>query len=223
MIRVLLADDHSLFRDGIKAIFENNSKIQIIGEADDGFSLIKKYFEMKPDIVISDISMPNKNGPDAAKAILLKDKNARIIFLSQYTLDNYVYEVIQSGAVGLLSKNIIKAELIMAINEVYKGNNYFVGRTKEELENIVSKYDSIVNKDTKPKGERLTNREIEVLLAIGNGFDREKIARELNISKRTFDAHRLHIMSKIKVKKQTELIKFAVELKLKKEKELEKS
>lgn len=218
----MLADCQSLFRDGLKAIFENNGKIQIIGEAEDGYGLIRKYFEMKPDIVVSDILMPNKNGIDAVKSILGKDKNAKIIFLTQYTSDNFVYEVIQSGAMGLLSKTILKSELVIAINAVHKGEKYFGRHSKEDLENIVSKYDSIVKKDTMQTGERLTRREIEILLAIGNGFDRERVSTELNISKRTYDAHKIHIMSKLKVKKQSELIKFAIDLKLKKESEIVK-
>lgn len=221
MIRVLLADDHSLFRDGIKALFERENKIKIIGEADDGKTLVKKYFELNPDVVVSDISMPNKNGPEAAKTILHRDENAKIIFLSQHTEDNYIYEVIKSGAFGLVGKNIVKNDLVIAIEAVHKGKRYFVGRTEEELKRIVSRYDNIVEKQGDFILDSLTVRENEVLMVIGDGFDRDKIAKTLKISPRTLDTHRFRIMSKLGVKKQPELIKFAMELKLKKERELE--
>ncbi|PIQ08110.1 MAG: DNA-binding response regulator [Ignavibacteriales bacterium CG18_big_fil_WC_8_21_14_2_50_31_20] len=222
MIRVLLADDHSLFRDGLKALLDNESTIKIIGEAEDGRGLVKKYFDLCPDIVISDISMPNKTGTEAAKAILNKDKNAKIIFLSQHTEDNYIYEVLKCGAFGLVGKNIVKNELIIAIESVYKGKHYFIGRTEQELKAILSRFNDIVEKNGDFILDSLTERENEVLIAIGNGFDRDKLARTLKISVRTLDTHRFRIMSKIGVKKQPELIKFAMDLKLKKERELEK-
>ncbi|PIQ08516.1 MAG: hypothetical protein COW71_11380 [Ignavibacteriales bacterium CG18_big_fil_WC_8_21_14_2_50_31_20] len=223
MIRVLIADDHNLFRDGIKSLFEGESKIQIIGEAEDGRSLVKKYFELNPDIVVADISMPNKSGPEAAITILNRDKNAKIIFLSQHTEDNYVYEVLKCNAYGLIGKNIVKNELIMAINAVHKGERYFVGRTEEQLKAILYRYNSIRKQKDDIVLDSLTTRENEVLMLIGEGFSREKIADELKIAVRTFDTHRLRIMSKLAIHKQPELIKFAIDLKLKKEKEYENS
>ena len=220
MIRVLLADDHALFRDGIRSLIDGEKKIKIIGEAEDGTSLAEKYFQLKPDVVVSDISMPNKSGPEAAKTILNKDQNAKILFLSQHVEDIYVYEVLKCNALGLIGKNIVKNELMLAINAVSKGERYFIGKTEEELELLVARFDNIKEKKGDFILSSLTRRENEVLMAIGEGLPREKIAGKLKISVRTLDIHRYKIMSKLGVKTLPEIIKFAIELKAKNEREM---
>jgi len=220
MIRVLLADDHSLFRAGVKSLLDEEKNIQVIGEADDGTSLVRKYLELKPDVVVSDISMPNKSGPEAARLILNKDPGAKILFLSQYIEDIYIYEVLKCRALGLIGKNIVKNELILAINAVNKGECYFIGKTEEELKLLVSRFDNIKEKEGRVIISILTHRENEVLMALGEGLSREKISKKLKISIRTLDIHRYRIMAKLGIKTLPEIIKFAIELKLKNEREM---
>lgn len=215
MIRVLLADDHALFRAGVKSLFDDAKNIKIIGEAEDGTSMVRKYFELKPDIVISDISMPNKSGPEAAKTILNKDPDAKILFLSQYIEDNYIYEVLKCNAFGLVGKNIIKDELVLAIKFVNKGKRYFTGKTEEELELLLSRFNNIKEKKGNYILDTLTRRENEVLMAIGEGISREKTAEKLKISIKTFDIHKYNIMAKLGIKTLPGIIKFAIELKAK--------
>jgi len=213
MIRVLLADDHALFLDGIKSLFENEKGIKIIGETEDGISLVKKYFDLKPDIVVTDISMPNKSGPEAATAIINKDKNAKILFLSQHTDDNYIYEALKCKALGLIGKNIVKNELILAINAVGNGKHYFIGKTDKDLQSILNKFDGIRVNNGFVHVDSLTSRENEVLKAIGEGLSREEISKKLKISVRTFDSHKYNIMAELGIKNTTELVKYAVEIK----------
>ncbi len=213
MIRVLLADDHTLFLDGIKSLFENEMNITIVGEAEDGVGLVRKYFDLKPDVVVSDISMPNKSGPEAAKTILNKDKNAKILFLSQHIEDNYIYEVLKCKALGLVGKNVVKKELMLAIDAVNKGEHYFIGKTEEELQSILTRFNSIRKKSGKVYLNTLTLRENEVLKTIGEGLSREEISKKLKIGGRTFDTHKYSIMSKLGLKTLSEMIKYAVELK----------
>jgi len=220
MIRVLLADDHSLFRDGIKSLLNNEKEVAIIGEAEDGKGLVRKYFELKPDVVVTDISMPNTSGPEAAKKILNKDEKAKILFLSQYTEDNYIYEVLKCKAFGLIGKNIVKNELLLAIDSVSIGKYYFVGKTDEELRAILTRFDNIRDKKGDVVLDSLTSRENEVLRAIGDGLTRDEIAGKLKIKVRTIDAHRYTIMFKLGVKRLPELIKFAMDLKIKNEREI---
>ncbi len=215
MIRVLLADDHTLFRDGIKSLLDSEKDITIIGETENGEGLVRKYFELKPDVVVTDISMPKKPGPVAAKIILKRDKKAKILFLSQHIEDNYIYEALKCKALGLIGKNIVKNELVLAINTVNKGKYYFVGRTDEYLQLILKKFDDIREKNGHFLLSHLTSRENEVLEAIGEGLSRDEIAKKLKIGVKTFDAHKYNIMAKLGMKKKSEIIKYALELKMK--------
>ena len=134
MIRVLLADDHNLFREGLVSLLSNEKDITVVGQAEDGASLVSKFTELKPDIIISDISMPGKSGPDAVRLITNNDNKVKILFLSQFTGDDYIYSVLQAGGSGLVSKNIMRTELLLAIKTVVKGKKYFIGKTDKELE-----------------------------------------------------------------------------------------
>lgn len=209
MIRVFIADDHNLFREGIITLLEKQNDIIIVGEAEDGFSLIAQYNEKKPDIIITDISMPGKSGPDAIKSIKNWNKDIKVLFLSQHTSDDYVYAVIQSGGSGLLSKNSMKSELILAIKTVMKGEKYFLGKSQKELDIIINRFNLLNKKKSKENVDVLTKKEKDVLVLVGQNNSSKTIAEKLKISIRTVDSHRMSIMAKLQLKSLPELIVFA--------------
>jgi DNA-binding NarL/FixJ family response regulator len=211
IVRLLVADDHQLFRQGIIKLLEESDSIVIVGEASNGKELIQKYAEVKPDVTLSDISMPLKTGTEAMKTILRNDSNARVLFLSMHTDDEYIYTVLKAGGLGLLSKNVMKGELINAILNVAKGKRYFVGKTEEELDDIIYRYDFLNISETERDIDPLSAKEKEVLALVGQGLTSEAIAAKLYINRRTIDSHRAKIMEKLNLKSLPDLMKLAVE------------
>ena len=210
-IRVLLADDHTLFRNGIISLLENERDIFIVGEVDNGKDLAAKYFEIMPDLVLLDISMPGKSGLEAAKEIKQNDYKAKLLFLSMHEEDEYIYHCLKAGGMGLINKNITKGELILAIKRVSEGSNYFRNNLSEEqIKRIYNKYDRSVSKRPIFLKDSLTSREENVLKLIGQGLTSNEIAQQLNISKRTVDSFRSNIMQKLNIKNLPELIKYAI-------------
>ena len=218
-VRILLADDHNLVRQGIANIIESFPEYTIVAEAEDGELMVDKFEKFKPDIVISDISMPKLTGISAARRILEIDKNAKIIFLTMYESDEYIYKAYRLGAYGLLHKNIIKGELISALRMVCAGNKYFAGRHKDEIKSILKRYDEISKKGKLTDSPAFTDKEIEILTEIARGLTSEEIAAKLTISKRTIDGHRSSIMTKLSLKSLPQLIKYAMEFVYAREKE----
>lgn len=209
MIRVFLADDHNLFREGIINLLEKEEGIAVVGVAEDGTSLIAKYKEAKPSIIISDISMPGKSGPEAVRLITNKNSEIKVLFLSQYTGDDYIYSVLQAGGSGLISKNVMRSELILAIKTVAKGVKYFVGKSEEELMNIRKRFNAIKIRDKRANPDALTKKEKEILILISESLSSRDIAEKLKISIRTVDSHRLNIINKLQLKSLPGLINFA--------------
>ncbi|MBK8946907.1 MAG: response regulator transcription factor [Ignavibacteriae bacterium] len=210
MIRVLIADDHKLFREGIISLLKDSPDVLIVGEAEDGRTLEKKFFELMPDVIVTDINMPIKSGPEAASTIINKFKEAKILFLSQYTGDDFIYSILKSGGLGLLSKNIMRDELLNAIKEVNKGNKYFVNKSEIELSEIIGRFEQIERKEKQKSVFGLTSKQLEILKLIGEGLSTEQIAIELKISKRTVDTHRSRIMSTYGFTSVGQLIRHAV-------------
>ncbi len=211
MIRILFADDHKLFRQGIISLLDNNDYLCVVGEAENGKELITKYYELKPDVVLSDINMPLGTGPESIQKIRNKDESPKVLFLSMYTGDEYIHYALKSGALGLVSKSIMKGELINAILAVAKGNKYFMGKSDEDLENIKKKYTLIEKKKRYVLVDPLTRKEFEVLELVGEGLTSSEIADKLGVSKRTVDVHRSKIMEKLNIKSLPAFIKYAVE------------
>jgi two-component system response regulator NreC len=209
-ISVLVADDHKLFRSGIISLLENEREIFVVGEAENGDELVEKYFLLKPDVVLADISMPVLSGTDAIKKIKKTDDSIRVLFLSMHDDEEYIYYCLKAGGRGLISKNIMKGELILAIKRVYEGGNYFgANRTDDNLRDLMNKYQ--VFKDHNISGlEDFSQREDEILHLISEGLTSSEIAEKLFISKRTVDTHRTHLMQKLNLKSLPEFIKYAI-------------
>lgn len=211
MIRILVADDHNLFREGIVSLLKMEKDLMVIGEAEDGASLITKYEETKPNIIVTDISMPGINGVDAVKSLLSKNEKVKSLFISQFSGDDYIYNVFKAGGYGLISKNVDKFELVHAIRTVADGKKYFAGKTEEELVTIINRFTVTTGSVNKSTNKLVTKKEKEILLLISKCLSSHQIAEKLNVSVRTIEAHRVNIIKKFKLKSLPGLISFAID------------
>lgn len=206
-IRILVADDHTLFRSGIINLLSNEKDIFVIGEAETGGDLVNKYFSLKPDLVLADISMPDINGIEALKNIKENDPSASFLFLSMHDDEEYISYCYQAGGMGLISKKVLKGELLFAIRTISEGKKYFGAEmTEEKLQKMSFKEKS----ENKSDLNRLTPREKDILKMISEGCTSEEIAEKLFLSKRTIDSHRGHLIQKLNLKSLPELIKYAI-------------
>lgn len=211
-IRLLIAEDHNIVRQGLIDILEKYSDICIVGEAEDGKSLVGKFFELNPDVVLSDISMPRVDGMAAARMILNRNKEAKIIFLSMFDSDEFVYKAMKAGVSGLISKGVLKNELVFVIRSVMNGEKYYLGKSEAEIGEIIKRYEHAADAFDKTKTFSLTEREEEILSLIADGLPSVEIAQKLFISKRTVDTCRASIMAKLNIKSLPQFIKYAIEV-----------
>jgi DNA-binding NarL/FixJ family response regulator len=206
-IKLILADDHVLIREGFKALLGKNENFDVIGEASDGKELMRLLEVNPPDVILVDITMPEMNGLEAIAAIRKEDSYVKIIVLTMHEEREYVLKAIKYGANGFLLKNVEKQELETAIKSVYEGGKYF----SPFVINILA--DSI----SKPEPEELpdiTPREKEVLELVAKGMSTKQIADQLSISIRTVESHRINMLKKMKVNNSAELIRKAIEFKI---------
>lgn len=212
-IKVFIADDHALVRDGYKSIFEDEEDILFVGEAADGNEAEKLIGELQPDVAILDITMPNKTGLEVVKSVKKKYPAVRVMILSMHKGEAYVIQSIANGADGYLVKDTDSDEFINAIRMVANGEKYFGKLSSQVLLNSV--VNSISgNKGIKAENLKLTNRELEILNYVAEGYTSQKISERIFLSKRTIENHRARIMKKMMVNNVTELIAKAKELNL---------
>ena len=209
-IRVIIADDHKLFRSGIISLLDDEPDIYIISEAENGQELIDRYSVFNPDIMLIDISMPIVNGVEAFKTIKKDDPDVKALFLTMYEGEEYVYYTMKIGAKGLLGKNTMKGELVYAIKTVNEGNRYFGKNYNEErLKEIERKYKQILA-DQLDDFVQLTGVEKKILEYISKGMTSQEIADALDCSKKNVDYHRSKVMQRLEIKTLPELISYAV-------------
>jgi two-component system response regulator NreC len=210
-IKVLLCDDHTLFREGIKAILKDEPSIEIVGEAADGREAVAKARELHPDVVLMDIAMPDLSGFDATRRILQTNPKAKVIILTMYEEEEVINRCLGAGASGYVLKDAPRAHLIHAIDVVNKGGQYMSSRA---LKKVVKQY---VKGGAKPAAsgyERLSDREREVLKLLADGLALKEIAAQLVLSVKTVDAHKTNLMRKLDLHDRSELIKYAIQRKL---------
>ena len=209
-IRILIADDHKLFRSGIISLLDDEPDIHVINEAENGQELIDCYPEFKPDMLLLDISMPFINGVEAFKIIKKTDPDVKALFLTMYEGDEYIYYTMKIGAKGLIGKNTMKGELVYAIKSISEGNRYFGKNCSEEqLKEIDKKYRQIVI-DELDDFAQLTRTEKSILEYISKGMTSQEIADTLECSKKNVDYHRSKVMQRLSIKTSPELISYAV-------------
>lgn len=206
MLKILLADDHDLVRNGIKNFLESEEEFEIVGEAKNGIEAIEKNKGLQPDLVLLDISMPEKNGLEAVPEILSASHNPKIIMLSMYLDEQYINSCMEAGVHGYIHKGADKDELVNGVKKVMEGVSFY---SKDVRDVMVNNYISSLKKKKEQLGQpkvKLTKREIEVAKLIMKGNTSNQIAAELFISSRTVDTHRANLMQKLEVKNSIELI-----------------
>lgn len=204
-IKLLLADDHGIIRDGIKLMLNKTSEFEIIGEANNGKEVVD-YLEKHPDtidVVLMDINMPEMNGIEATQIITDKYPKIKVLALTMHVEETYITNMLKAGALGYVLKESNKEDLIDAINTVAIGNKYYSNEVSVTLIN------SLMN-NGKTKTSELSDREIEVLTFIATGNTNNEIGEKLFISGRTVETHRRNILSKLEVKNTAEMIRYAI-------------
>ena len=209
-IKVLLCDDHTLFREGIKAILEDETSIEIVGEAADGRQAVAKALELRPDVVLMDIAMPELSGFDATRRIVQANAMAKVLILTMYEEEEVINRCLSAGASGYVLKDAPRAHLIHAIDVVNKGGQYMSARA---LKKVVQRYVKGA-KGAATGYERLSDREREVLQLLADGLALKEIATKLVLSVKTVDAHKTNLMRKLDLHDRSELIKYAIQRKL---------
>jgi DNA-binding NarL/FixJ family response regulator len=203
-ISVLLVDDHPLLREALKNVLIKDDEFTIIGEAGDGEEAVKMALEMKPQVVIMDISMPKMNGLEATHQIKSGNPNISVLALTVHTEDEYILDILQAGAAGYLIKNVYGKEVIQAIKAVASGDMVLSPTIGKNLLKHASRY------PTKPinleAGEKLSIRELEVLKLAAQGRTNMEIADKLNINQRTVKGYLTEIFSKLRVGSRTEAV-----------------
>lgn len=218
-LRIFICDDHALTRAGIISTLSGEPGIFIVGEADNGAEMITQYEKLKPALVISDIEMPRLSGIDALKQLKSKFPDIKVLFISVYGPDQYLYPIVKAGGLGLLDKSPAKGELLFAINEVIKGRQYFGPHyTKEQITAICDKYDAPPKKYNIDPRKVPTEIEHKILMLIGDCFPSKDIADKLALSIRTIETHRSDLIKKFELKNGLALIGFAAIYKASKEK-----
>ncbi len=209
-IRVLLCDDHTLFRDGIAAILKDERSIEIVGEADNGRDAVNKAQQLRPDVVLMDIAMPDLSGFEATRRILKTNKKVKVLILTMYEEEEVITRCLDAGAAGYVLKDVPRAHLIHAIDVVNKGGQYLSSRA---LKKVVKQY--VKGAQSTATGyERLSDREREVLKLLADGLSLKEIAVRLVLSVKTVDAHKTNLMRKLDLHDRSELIKYAIQRKL---------
>lgn len=204
-IQVMIADDHSLIREGIKQLLEFDGSIEVIAEASNGNECLDKLKIFMPDVLLLDINMPEKNGIEVLQELKEKKSKVRILILTVHNELEYLLKAVDIGVDGYILKDSESSELKKAIQSICRGENYIQASLIPALNN------RLVNRDIdKDKIDSLTNRELEVLIQVTNGMSNKEIATNLNISERTVKNHISNIFKKIDVSDRTQAAVFAI-------------
>ena len=207
-IAVLLVDDHTVVRQGLRALLKSEEDIEVIGEAENGRQAVTIAQKTPPDVVVMDVAMPLLNGLEATRQILGLVPSAKILVLTSYGDDECVEQLMHAGAAGYLIKQTAANDLSKAIREVYHGNAFFSPSIAKRLRDHCREAFS-TGQSAKKSGE-LTTREAEVLQLIAEGFSNKQIAAELSISIKTVEKHRQQVMNKLKIHDVAGLTRYAI-------------
>ena len=207
-IRVLLADDHAIVRQGLCNSIQREKDMEVIGQTKDGFSTVRLVKKLSPDVVIMDISMPDVNGIDATREITHDFPQVKVIALSMHSAKKFVREMFKAGASGYLLKDCEFDELADAIRTVMSGKSYL---TPEITDVVVDSYVRTSTEDESSVFTTLSKRERQVLQLLAEGKNTKQIGLKLHISPKTVEAHRLRVMEKLKIDNVAQLTKYAIQ------------
>jgi two-component system response regulator NreC len=207
-IRILLADDHTILREGMRLLLERQPGFTVVAEASDGRETVQLTGELLPDIVVMDIAMPNMNGIEATRRIVEKQPGTGVVILSMHYDESYVIRSLKAGARAYLLKDAMKTELIAAIHAVMQGRSYFSPKISRILQEDSTR--ELGRRDVEDTYDLLTGREREILQLVAEGKTNKEIAHQLNVSLYTVDTHRTHILQKLNLHSVPEVILYAV-------------
>ena len=203
---VFLADDHAVVRDGLRYLLEAQPDIRVVGSAADGRDAVRQVKQLRPDVVIMDIAMPQLNGLEAAEQIRKASPSTQVIILSMYATTEHIYRALQAGARGYLLKESAGIEIVKAVREVYTGRRYL----SDKVEETMTKDYLLAHKTLSPL-ESLSPREREILQLIVEGKSSTEIAKIVYLSAKTVETYRSRMMQKLGVQDLQGLIKFAIQ------------
>jgi len=207
-IKVLLAEDHTIVRHGLRALLEGEGGIEVIGDAEDGREAVRKVEQLRPDVVVMDISMPGLTGLEATRQIKKRFPETRVVVLSMHTAEEYVAKLLRSGASGYVVKHAAPAELALAIQSADRGELFLSPSVaRHVVKRFVEEAEAGMHKD---RYDKLTEREREVLQLIAEGHPNREIARLLHISTKTVESHKAHLMDKLDIHSTAELTRYAI-------------
>lgn len=208
-IRVMIADDHAVVRQGIRIVLEEVEGLQVVGEAGDGDEALAMGRELSPDVILLDVTMPGRTGLEVTRELREQGVEAAILILSMHDDPEYVLQAVRAGADGYVLKDVAPAELRKAIQTVHDGREYFAERVTHQLS--VGLRAELEREQRKSRLESLTARETEVLLLVADGLTNREIADRLDISPRTVETHRERLMTKLRIRTVAGLTRFVVE------------
>jgi two-component system response regulator NreC len=206
-IRVLLAEDHTIVRKGLRALLEGEAGIEVIGEAEDGKEAVQKTQELLPDVVLMDISMPVLSGLEATRQIKKRFPGVKTLVLTRYADEEYVFQILRAGASGYVVKKAAPTELVLAIKATYRGDSFLSPSISRK---VIEEYIRHAEATAKNSYDRLTDREREVLQLIVEGHSNREVAELLYISVKTVENHRASLMDKLDIHGMAELTKYAI-------------
>jgi DNA-binding NarL/FixJ family response regulator len=208
MIRLLIADDHQMLKDGLKALLNNNEDIRIMGEANNGLEVLEILSKIPMDVVMLDINMPIMDGIETCKKIKQLHPLTKILVLTMYEEGNLISKIVKNGATGYILKNTGKDKLIEAIKTVYGGGTYFSDRVKDAL---IASMVSEKNKNNQSYIPSLTRREREIIELIVYENTTHEIAEKLFISEKTVETHRKNLLQKLNARNTAGLVRIAIQ------------
>jgi len=208
-IRVVIADDHAVVRQGIRGVLEEIDGLQVVGEAADGPAALALTEMHAPDLVVLDVTMPGKTGIEVARALRDAGTGVRVLLLSMHDEPEYVLEAVRAGADGYVLKDVSPAELRAAVTAVHEGREYFSARVTQQLS--VGLRQELELEQRRSRLDSLTPREVEVLVLVAQGKTNRGIADQLGISPRTVETHRERVMGKLRIRSVAGLTRFVVE------------
>lgn len=207
-VRILLADDHHLVRQALRAFLESEDDFELVGESGDGLEVLRDVERLQPEILLLDLMMPGLNGLEVTRQVAQRCPRTRVIILSMHADEGYVLKALQNGAFGYVLKQSQVEDLVLGVREVAAGRRYLSPPlTDRAIESYIRKSES----ESFDVYETLTTRERGVLQLVAEGHTNAEVAKRLFISPRTVETHRGHVMRKLGLKNQAELIRFAIE------------